>query len=72
MLRRSLILASLVFGLFLIELPSAEARLTSRGNPSARSNIHGINYGSMRWERKYGKRRAFFSRSSRSGWRRGR
>lgn len=70
MLRRSLIIAGLVFGLYLIELPSAEARLTSRGNPSARSNIHGINYGSMRWERKYGKRRAFFNRSSRTSWHR--
>ena len=65
MLRRCLVLSSLAFSLLLFELPTAEARIVNRGNPSAHANVHGINYGSMRWERRQGYRRALFS-SSRS------
>ena len=44
---------------------SAEARIISRGNPGSHYNVHGVNYGSMRWERKQGNRRSLFGRTQR-------
>lgn len=69
MFRRTLMIAGLAVSFLLIELPTVEARIVHRGNPSAHANVHGINYGSMRWERKQGYRRALFGRSHRGGWR---
>ena len=55
---------------FLFDTSSSEARVTSRGNPGRTYNIHGINYGSMKWERDRGYRRPLFKRYRRGFFRR--
>ncbi len=50
-----------------LEMPQAEARVISRGNPYSSGNIHGVNYRSMRWERQQGNRGSVFGRSYRRG-----
>ena len=47
-----------------------EARIISRGNPGSHYNVHGMNYGSMRWERQQGNRRPMLQRGRRAFFRR--
>jgi hypothetical protein len=68
---RILILSLATCSFFLTtDCQSAQARIISRGNPGSHYNIHGMNYGSMRWERQQGNRRALFNRGRRAAFRR--
>ena len=65
MLRSLFIATAILAGSFCCDISAASARIVSYGNPSSHFNIHGVNYGSMRWERQQGNRRALFGRSIR-------
>ena len=68
MVRASLLFLGVAIATFLWNAPEADARALTKGNPFARYNVHGINYGSMRWERKYGKmNRSILGRGYRRG-----
>ncbi len=68
---RSLILSAAVFSATLFcDGQTARARIISRGNPGSHFNVHGINYGSMKWERQQGNRRPLFQRGRRAFFRR--
>ena len=69
---RALILAAIIVAsLSWTAAPSAEAQRISRGNPYRALNIHGRNYGSVRWERerRSGYRSHGYVPSYRSGYR---
>jgi hypothetical protein len=68
---RILFLTLVLFSISLAgDCQPAEARIISRGNPGSHYNIHGMNYGSMRWERQQGNRRPIFQRGRRAFFRR--
>ena len=68
---RTIILTVTVIAICLLcDSQPAQARIISRGNPGSHFNVHGINYGSMRWERQHGNRRALFNRGRRGYFRR--
>jgi len=70
MFRISILSIGILAVVLLFGSGEAEARVISRGNPYANSNVHGINYGSMKWERERGNRRSLFQRSRRGFYRR--
>jgi hypothetical protein len=56
MLRKLAILLSLAVALFVVDVRSTAAAPVSTRNPYRSFNISGVNYGSMRWERRHGGR----------------
>ena len=70
MLRMLILFIAVVAALFLVDAQRAQARHLSYGNPGKYFNVHGVTYGSMKWERERGNRRALFQRSRRGFFRR--
>lgn len=66
MFRTLLLLAVAAVIWLCVEANSVQARLFSVNNPYTSFNLSGVNYGSMKWEREHGNRRAVFSSSRRT------
>ena len=70
-MHRTLLLSVAFFSITLLcDGQSAHARILSRGNPGSHFNVHGITYGSMKWERQQGNRRPLLQRGRRVFFRR--
>ena len=70
MLRILILSTGVLAAVLVFDARSAQARIISYGNPGSHFNVHGMNYGSMKWERKKGNRRPLFHRSRRGIFRR--
>lgn len=60
MLRKFFLLAGILSLFLLADTDTAQARRWTMGNPGIHGNIHGVTYRSIRWEQKYGNRRAAY------------
>ena len=60
MLRKFFFLAGISSLVLLVDAEPAQARRWTIGNPGIHGNIHGVTYRSIRWEQKYGNRRAAY------------